>query len=272
MIVVSKADGTTENFKPEKLITSLKRAGADADDAVRVEHEIEKELWSGISTQQIYSRAFTHLREHRRGVAARYSLKRAILEFGPSGFPFEAYLSELFRTEGYATKIDQIVKGRCVEHEVDVVMEKDSETTYVEAKFHNTLGFRSDLKVVLYVEARVEDIAARYPGAKGMVVTNTKFTSKALEYATCRGLELLAWDYPQPTTLHERIALASLYPITTLTTLSHREKTALLSDGIVLTRMVAQKPETLEQLGITGAKASRVLEEIGALSSKNVIV
>ena len=35
--------------------------------------------------------------------------------------PFEAYLAELFEREGYKTKIDQIVQGKCVEHEVDVV-------------------------------------------------------------------------------------------------------------------------------------------------------
>ena len=120
-----------------------------------------------------------------------------MLDFGPSGFPFESYIAELFRAEGSQTLVDQIIQGGCVEHEVDVVVEKPGGNVYVEAKFHNTLGLKSDLKVVLYVEARIEDIAKKYPGATGLVVTNTKFTDKAVEYAQCRGLELLAWDYPQ---------------------------------------------------------------------------
>jgi HJR/Mrr/RecB family endonuclease len=257
---IAKADGTTEEFKPQKLLSSLERSGADKNIAEQVEREVEKELYDGISTQEIYTHAFSRLRTEHRSSAARYSLKRAILEFGPSGFPFESYLAELFRAEGYEAKVDQIIKGKCVEHEVDVVATKNGETTYVEAKFHNTPGFKSDLQTVLYVEARVEDI-----GGKGLVVTNTKFTDKAMQYAECRGLELLAWDYPQGATLHERIDKAGIYPVTALTTLSKREKMALLGERKVLCTALPLETEALSRVGISGKKAQMVLEEVGAL-------
>ncbi|HEY6019758.1 MAG TPA: ATP cone domain-containing protein, partial [Candidatus Paceibacterota bacterium] len=107
---ITKADGEREPYNSHKLLQSLKRAGAEAAIAESIEKDIEKELYNGISTQEMYRRAFAHLREHRKETAARYSLKRALLEFGPSGFPFEEYLARLFQAEGYETKTDQIIK------------------------------------------------------------------------------------------------------------------------------------------------------------------
>lgn len=259
--IIAKADGTSEAFKPEKLISSLQRAGAAHDVALQIEKDIEKGLRDGMSTQQIYARAFARLREHRHALAARYSLKRAVLDFGPSGFPFESYIAQLYQKEGYETKVDQIVRGKCVEHEVDIVIAKGGELIYVEAKFHNAAGFKTDLKTVLYVKARMDDIGKGH----GLIVTNTKFTSKAIEYAECAGLDMLAWDYPQHNTLHDRIEKVALYPITALTTLTEREKTALLSDRVVLCNTLAEKTPALERAGVTGERADRVLEEVGAL-------
>jgi hypothetical protein len=260
-MLIAKADGTTEEFKSEKLVTSLKRAGARPEIAEQVARDIEQELWNGISTQEIYSRAFARLREARHEVAARYSLKRAVLEFGPSGFPFEDYIGELFRAEGKQARVREIIKGKCVEHEVDVVIEAPGEKVFVEAKFHNAAGFKSDLKVVLYVQARIDDIGQ----GRGMVVTNTKFTDRAIQYSTCKGLELLAWDYPQAGTLHDRIEAAGLYPITALTSLSKGEKMALLSQQVVLCKGLTDRGDLLKSVGLSGSKADVVLEEVGAL-------
>lgn len=267
-VLITKSDGTTELFDPAKLVSSLKKAGADDATAEHIRAAVESELRPGMTTSEIYSHAFTHLHQDKRGNAARYSLKRAVLDFGPSGFPFEAFIAELYRAEGYTATIDQIIKGGCVEHEVDIVAVKDGVTMYAEAKFHNSLAFKTDLKVVLYVKARMEDIvAADRPAAKGLVVTNTKFTDMAEHYAECQLLELLSWDYPQGATLHERIERAGLYPITALTTLSKREKTALLMDKVVLCNTLREHPDMLGRVGVTGKKAENVLEEVEALCS-----
>src|SRR3989344_1616533 len=130
-MLIVKADGTTEEFISEKLVSSLKRAGAKEHIAEVITHDIEQELWDGMSTEEIYSRAFARLREERHDLAARYSLKRAVLDFGPSGFPFEDYIGELFRAEGKKAIVRKIIKGACVEHEVDVVIEEEK-TLYVE--------------------------------------------------------------------------------------------------------------------------------------------
>lgn len=260
-MLISKADGTSEEFIPEKLVSSLRRAGAKEHIAEQISRDIEQELWDGMSTEEIYARAFERLREARHDIAARYSLKRAVLDFGPSGFPFEDYIGELFRAEGKKASVRQLIKGKCVEHEVDVVVEEKDAPLYVEAKFHNAAGFKSDLKVVLYVQARVDDIGK----GRGMVVTNTKFTDRAIEYSSCKGLELLAWDYPQGATLHDRIEKARVYPVTALTTLSKSEKTALLSQQMVLCNALPERTDVLGRAGVSGKKADRVLEEVGAL-------
>ncbi len=266
-VLVVKADGTSEPFDPSKLHRSLSRAGANSVTAEEISKEITRELYSGISTGQIYHKAFAYLQQHRRGTAARYSLKRAIQEFGPSGFPFEAYLAELFRSEGYAARIDQIVQGACVEHEVDVVLTKERIRIYVEAKFHNNPGYKTDLKTVLYVQARMDDLQKKTPAVplRGLVVTNTKFSTKAIEYASCKGLELLSWDHPTGVDLHERIDIAKLYPVTALTTLTRPEKTLLLSQKKVLCSQIPHELQTLAQIGVRGARAEAVLEEVGAL-------
>jgi len=270
-ILIAKADGQLEPFNPEKLISSLMRAGAEHPLALDISRDIEADLYNGITTQEIYRRAFSKLRDARRGAAARYSLKRAILEFGPSGFPFEAYISELFRAEGAQTQIDQIIKGACVEHEVDVVVKKDGVITFVEAKFHNAAGFKTDLKTVLYVKARLDDIAAarKNKGAvepmRGLVVTNTKFTSVAAQYASCAGVEVLSWEEPAGHNLHDRIDASGIYPVTALTTINRREKMALLSQKIVLCRALGADTRALATAGVTGQKADHVLEEVGAL-------
>lgn len=260
-ILIAKADGTQEPFNPEKLVASLARAGAEHSDARAIATHIERELYRGITTQEIYRHAFSQLRELRRGAAARYSLKRALLELGPSGFPFENYLAALFRSEGYTAKVGQIIAGACVEHEVDVVLKKGTQLVYVEAKFHNTAGFKTDLKTVLYVQARLEDIGK----GKGLIVTNTKFTDKATQYASCKGLALLGWEAPQGHTLQDRIEAAGLYPITALTTLGRREKMALLGQKIVLCSALAADTRALAAAGISGHKADLVLEEAGTL-------
>jgi hypothetical protein len=270
-ILIAKADGTQEPFNPEKLIASLVRSGAEHGLAQDIAKAIEPELYNGIPTQEIYRHAFSKLREARKGAAARYSLKRALLDFGPSGFPFEAFISELFRSEGAQTQIDQIIQGACVEHEVDVVVHKDGVITYVEAKFHNAAGFKTDLKTVLYVKARLDDILAdrKHKGLhepmRGLVVTNTKFTSMAARYADCAGVEILGWEEPSGKTLQDRIDAAGLYPITALTTLNRREKMALLSQKIVLCKTLSADTRALASAGVTGGRAAHVLEEIGAL-------
>ncbi len=273
-ILITKADGTQEPFAEEKLHASLKKAGADDTTTAEIVSQVTRELRPLMRTSDIYQRAFLLLKNQTpHGIAARYSLRRAILDFGPTGFPFEAYVAELFRTEGYEATTNVMAHGRCVVHEIDVLLKKGGHKIFVEAKFHNTPGFKTDLKVVLYVKARIDDLIAREgPQVSGMVLTNTKFTSSAIEYAHCAGLPLLGWDYPSTSNLQTMVDASGLYPITALASLTKKEKLALMSQKVVLCNALPRHADTLRGLGLKQGRLTALFEEVGNLCGSQVAV
>ena len=48
----------------------------------------------GMTTHMIYQWVYNYLREHTDSLAARYKLKKAFMELGPSGYPFEQLVSK----------------------------------------------------------------------------------------------------------------------------------------------------------------------------------
>ena len=124
-IFITKADGEQEPFDTAKLEMSLERAGASATARARIAARILHELHAGITTEEIYRHAFEMLRkEEEPPIAARYSVKRAVFDLGPSGFPFEQFLAEVLRAHGWVVRTGVALNGRCAPHEVDVLAEK----------------------------------------------------------------------------------------------------------------------------------------------------
>lgn len=269
--IITKTSGERELFDPHKLHLSLTRSGAEEKLAQKITDNIASSLRDGDLTKDIYKRAFAKLRRAEGPVAARYSVKRALLDLGPSGYPFEDFLAEIYKKLGYTAKTRVIVQGRCVEHELDVVAEKGEERIAAEVKFHNNSGIKSDLKVALYVHARFEDIAAG-SGRNGptdyterLLITNTEFTKQVEEYAACVGLQLLGWDYPAKGNLRELIEETRLHPVSCLTTLSKQNKRHLMEQGIVLCSQIRQHAEEVESLGLSRQALQRLFMEIDGL-------
>ncbi len=266
-ILVTKANGEQEPFDSGKLIHSLERSGASPKETNEILRQIRRELWPGITTQEIYKHAFSLLKKIAAPAAARYSLKRAVLELGPSGFPFERFVGEIFKSKGFSVETGRIVQGSCVEHEVDLVAENKEKLIVGEVKFHNELGLKSDLKVALYVKARVEDLKKWRSERgerridEGWLITNTKFTKAAVTYANCSGLKLVSWTYPRYGNLQALIEEAGIHPITCLTSLSHQEKSRLMEGGVVLCKNLEENRVALEKMGFRGERLNRVLEE-----------
>lgn len=271
-IYIVKANGEKEIFNPSKLENSLIRSGADHATVDEIVGHVAGELKDGMSTSQIYKHAFFLLGKKQKPMAMRYSLRRAIMDLGPSGFPFEDFIAHVLREKGFEALTDQMVMGGCVEHEVDVVAWNENKLIMAEAKFHNELGIKSDLKVVLYVKARFDDLKDNiYMYGKerkldeGWLITNTKFSSTAIHYAECKGLTLIGWNYPAQGNLQDMILDSGLHPITCLTTISGSQKKSLLSRGIVLCKNLKDDPTLLRSLGFNDVKARKVIEEINAL-------
>ena len=147
---VRKSDGGLVAFSEKKLRRSLTRSGATDETADGIIASLRPRLYPGISTREIYDQAFGMLKDMMRPAAARYHLKRAILELGPSGFPFEQFIGELFRRRGYTVQTNQFITGHCVRHEVDVLATTAGEKNFIECKYHQA-GIKCDVKVALYV-------------------------------------------------------------------------------------------------------------------------
>lgn len=269
LINITKADGTKEPFEESKLIYSLKNAGGEDEIVNKIVDHIQSEIHDGVSTSEIYGHAFKLLHSHSIPLAIKYSMRRAISDFGPDGFPFEKYIARIFNEKGYETLIDQNVAGHCVSHEIDVVAWNKEKLCMIEAKFHNEFGLKSDLKVVLYVKARFDDLREstfnygninRRPD-EGWLVTNTKFTDQAIKYGECRGIKMIGWNYPKKGNLQDIIEELRLHPITCLINLSNFYKKQLLAKGVVLCKDILDKPELLEEIGMKNDEKEKVLNE-----------
>jgi hypothetical protein len=267
---VTKANGQQEVFYYKKLENSLKKAGASEEAIKEVVAEVGKEGKNGISTNDIYRRAFEILRRTQRPIAIRYSLKKAVALLGPTGFPFEQFVAEIFKAEGYSTITDQIVQGKCVEHEIDVVAWKEKELIMTEAKFHTDFNMKSDLKVVLYVKARYDDLFGQeynFGGEKrklteGWIITNTKFSATAIQYGQCQpAIKFIGWNYPYDNNLHHMIERHELIPLTALTSISLSEKKLFIAGGIILAKTLLDE-KLLKSFRLDDRKIKEVKEEI----------
>ncbi len=270
---VLKADGTKEPFDREKLIQSLERVGTSGGIIDKIVAHIEKDLMSGVSTTDIYRYAFSLLRQYEKNVVAKYSLRRALIGLGPTGFPFEDYIGEVYRSQGYEVEVGKIVQGHCVPHEVDLIAYNAKKLIMGEIKFHNELGYKTDLKIALYVKARMDDLRQTsflYGGKTrtldvGLLLTNTKFTQTAIDYGTCNGLTMIGWNYPIEGSLQSMIESSQLHPLSCLTTISGWAKKELYQRGVVLCKSILNNPEILRDVGITGQAAREVIDEIKTL-------
>lgn len=270
---ILKASGNLVPFNENKLKRSLLRAGAEDFLAEKILREISGELYEGISTNEIYRKAFDMLRSYSRPLAAKYRLKNAIMDLGPSGFPFEKYVSELFRSQGFETVTNRFVQGKCITHEVDVLATTNGTVHFMECKFHNQRGYVCDVKVPLYIQSRFLDLKEQQSilrentgkQFKGWVVTNTKFSDDAIKYGLCCGLELVGWDFPTGRSLREMIDITGLHPITCLTSLTQREKQSLLDKGIVLCRDIQLNTALLDEAGVKSARKNMALMEAKSL-------
>lgn len=269
--LVTKSDGSKEPFDARKLRDSLISARASLEVADEIVASITQGIRASDSTARIYQAAHKMLALRERPVASRYGMRRSLLDLGPTGFPFEKFIGELYRAEGYDVAVGEMMYGSCVSHEVDVVAWNDVDLITLEAKFHNDLSYKTDTKVVLYVKARVEDLQThphKIAGksrnvTRGAIATNTKFTDTAETYAACVGIELLSWETPRGDNLYDRMSRYGIFPVSSLTSLKAHEKRQIAEAGIVDTKTLAADHKTLSQvLKHESARVADTLAEI----------
>lgn len=264
--LITKHDGSLQVFNREKLARSISNSGKPAPSSIL---EAVESLHNGrISTIDIFQTVYEGLKKIDLGHAARYKLKSAIAELGPTGYPFEKFIGKLFENYGYVIQVGVKVKGSCISHEVDVVGRKGLENWYVECKYHGAARGKCDVKIPLYVQSRFTDILKGLKSRSdvseqtiGGIYTNTRFTSDARTYGKCVGLKLISWDYPADASLKHQVELAGLHPITCLSMLSYKHKQELLEQGVVLCKTLCENPYILDGLGIGVEEKAQILME-----------
>jgi Holliday junction resolvase len=269
-VFIIKKSGEKEMFSFDKLKKSLQRSGASIENIEHITKTIKPQIYDGMTSKEIYKKAYSLLKKINRTCASKYSLKKALFELGPTGYPFERLVSALLKDRGYKTEVSVVLQGECVTHEVDVLAEKAGKMYAVECKFHSKAHFVNNVKTPLYINSRFIDIQKKWNSnpenaskmSKGWIVSNTKFTLDAIKYAECVGLKLLSWDYPKNNGIGKNIDDFGLYPITALSTITKQEKELIIENGIVLIKELSKTPKILDKIGISPIRIKRVLNEV----------
>jgi len=262
MVNIIKASGEKEGFSEAKLRQSIQRVNIPPELTERVVEYVKSKLHEGIKTSEIYGYITDFLDKSPHPFnRAKYSLKSAIMDLGPTGYPFEDYVSEMLKMEGYRTSVRQALQGKCISHEVDIVAEKDSIRAIIECKFHNYSGIKSQCHVPMYTKARFDDIKEKNDIQEVWLVTNTKITNDALNYALCSNIKVVSWDYPEKGSFRNLVDKHKLYPITSLATLSQSQKLILAEKHAVLARDICKNPSLLDILGLPQHKKENILSE-----------
>lgn len=261
--------GETVEFEISKLENSLRNSGAGEQSLKRVLETILPKCFDGITTGELYRMAFEELKKISNSVAARYSLKKALLELGPAGFYFEQWIARVFQNIGYKTETGQLIKGHAVTHEADVIAKKDDKTYWVECKFRNAEDTKISVTTPMYVLSRIKDISdiqynlfgTKTEFTAGWLITNTYFTKDSVAFSEYYGLRLLSWDYPKDKNIKSLVNQNALYPITCLTTLDGKQKQKLLEEKCVLAKELFNNQNLLNILELNEEKKSEVLKE-----------
>lgn len=269
-VVIRKASGETEEFNPEKVRRAVLRSGASEELASEILEKLEGELYEGITTKEIFRIVHQLLNRERPSLASRYDLKGAIMRLGPEGFAFETYVAEILREYGYSTKVRQHVLGVCVIHEIDVIAESpDGRRSVIECKYHNTKGLTTGLKEAMYTYARLLDlnegcVQGHCPHFDDVwLVTNTRFSPEAIQYAQCKDLRLLGWRFPPEKTLEFMIESKGLYPVTILKSVDKRSKLRLFGANMILAKDLIKNDFNflVRKTGISRDKLKEIVSE-----------
>jgi len=238
-IKVRKANGKWEAFDLNRIKKTCYKAGVSKKVADSIAKKVSQQVYNGISTRKILKKIQNYLKEYKSSAAAIYSLKSALMRLGPSGFVFEDYITRLFRACGWQATNPEPILGFCISHEVDIILNKKGDYYPVECKYHNKRGIYSGSKDVLYTWGRFLDLkkGAQFKKnffnfKKPLLVTNTKFSEQAKQFACCQQIELLGWNYPRKS-LNFYIHKTKLWPITIIPNLNYNLRFKLFREKII---------------------------------------
>jgi len=276
-VFVTKADGTRQPFSKWKVVRTCLRMGATLAVAELIAEEIETRIYDGIETKKILQMIFKRLRKHKPVIRHQIDLRKALSLLNPAP-DFERFIQLLLSEHDYEVTPNQIVRGKCVEHEVDAVARKNGKTCIVEVKHHFKYHTPTSLDVSRISRAVFEDVTEGYElGLNNLkvdyalIVCNTKLSEHAKRYADCRGIRHIGWSWPPNHDLQTMIEEKKLYPITFLKRLNAETRNKLASNGIILLKQLTEEnpTELRRQTGISKEKLESILGKAKTILSGN---
>jgi hypothetical protein len=271
---IIKQNGIRVFFDSGKLCESMVRAGASEKQAQRICDMVDQKLQPGMTTSKIFRETLRELVKEDLDIAVKYSIKRGINALGPDGFLFEKFIEAMLRMDGYSTRRNQNMKGRCVTHEVDVLAWKGTNYYMIEAKYRNEPDVRTHINTVMYADARMKDIASNNKNNKEgrhhfhtWLITNTEFTNQSTRFSKCADVRLTGWNYPDKDSLQNIIVRTKAYPITVIPSLSKDARTKLSEYGLVLAQdlLPYTKEKLIKDFGIKAKTAAAIQSDVAAI-------
>ena len=268
-VFVTKADGSVQLFDRRKVIRTCLRIGVSRRIAVEVANAVEARVYDGIPTQKVLQMIFELLREHTPTILHFFDLKECLSLMG-SKPEFEKFVQVLLAHHGFEVGPSQIIRGKCIGHEVDAVVRKDGVTYFVEAKHHSSYHTPTGLDEGRIARAVLEDVAEGFALGKSrvkidraMIVTNTRYSEHAKRYGKCRNILQIGWSSPKTFSLQKMIEEKKVYPISCIRELSNQNRMKLVSSGIVIMKqLVKEKPSMLaKETGISRDILAGIIEK-----------
>ncbi len=238
MVYVIKASGEKQEFDKGKIYYTCIRSGVSEKNAKRIADEVEKAVYDGISTREVLKIVLRKLDKLEKTHALSYVLRDNIAEYF-DGEEFEKYVQKLLNAKGYETQWNVVKKGELVEHQIDIIAQKDWKKYHVECKHHSNAHRFTGLQEVMQTWAAFDDL--NKGGAEldnAWLVTNTKLSEHAIRYGKGKNLIMTSWNYPAGNDLRSWIANSGLYPVTILK-LDEKTKKELIKNDIISIRELA---------------------------------
>jgi hypothetical protein len=248
-IFIINLRGEKEPFSFKKVYNSARRVGASRKVAENIAWRIEKMVYPGMPTREIFEKVTELLHSKTPKSALRFNLKTAMRKLGPTGFPFEKFTGDIFSHQEFKVKLNQEIQGSCLKYEIDFLAEKGKILYIGECKYRNLPDNLVHSNDVLYNYAKFRDLKEgafcqnflkKGIDLKFVIVTNTKFTQRAIEFSKCHHFELLGWRYPKKRGLEYFIESKQLYPITILPSLTKKISSVLVEKKMMLVQDLFQ--------------------------------
>ena len=246
-VFVRKADGSKQLFDREKVIRTCLKVGANRRVASEIADEVEARVYDGISTSKVLQLIFGLLREYKPAIRHFLDLRKG-LSLMDSKPEFEKFVQVLLAQHGFEVSSNQIIRGKCVGHEVDAIAKKDGITYFVEVKHHSSYHTPTGLDESRIARAVLEDVKEGFALGKSaikidraMLVTNTRYSEHARRYGKCRNILQIGWNSPKTLSLQHMIEEKKAFPLSCIKGLDNKTRMKLVNYGIVLMKQMIEK-------------------------------